>query len=66
MFLVLLKTKDVFEKMQLGFFIVGHMDKDINGSYGYMSKKLKKQNIYVLVDLMKFLWFHKSGPSLPN
>jgi hypothetical protein len=43
----LLKTKEVFEKMQLGFFIVGHMDENINGSYGYLSKNLKKQNIYV-------------------
>ncbi len=42
MFLSLLKTKAMFEKMQLGFFIVGHMDEDINGSYGYLSKKLKK------------------------
>ncbi len=46
-FLSLLKTKEVFEKMQLGFFIVGHMDENINGSYGYLSKNLKKQNIYV-------------------
>lgn len=50
----------------IGFFILGHMDENINGSYGYLSKKLKKNKIYVLVDLMKFLWFHKSGPSLPN
>jgi hypothetical protein len=66
MFLSLLTTKEVFEKMQLGFFIVGHMDEDINGSYGYFSTILKKQNIYVLVDLMKLLWFHKIGTSLPN
>jgi hypothetical protein len=66
MFLSLLTTKEVFEKMQLGFFIVSHMDEDINGSYGYFSTILKKQNIYVLVDLMKLLWFHKIGTSLPN
>jgi hypothetical protein len=43
----LLTTKEVFEKMQLGFFIVGHMDEDINGSYGYLSTILKKY-IFVL------------------
>jgi hypothetical protein len=26
----------------VGFFIVGHMDEDINGSYGYLSTILKK------------------------
>jgi hypothetical protein len=65
MFLSLLTTEEVFEKMQLGFFIVGHMDENINGSYGYLSTMLKIY-IYVLVDLMKLLWFQKNGPSSPN
>jgi len=43
MFLSLLTTKEAFEKMKLGFFIVNHMDEDINGSYGYFSTILKKQ-----------------------
>jgi len=43
----LLTTKEVFEKMQLGFFIVGRMDEDINGSCGYLSTILKKY-IFVL------------------
>jgi hypothetical protein len=42
------------------------MDENINGSYGYFSEMIEKKIIYVLVDLMKILWFHKSGPSLPN
>ncbi len=37
----------MFENMQLGFLIVGHMDENVNGIYGYLSKKLKKQNICV-------------------
>jgi hypothetical protein len=32
----------MFEKIQLDFLIVGHMDENINGSYGYLSIKLKK------------------------
>jgi hypothetical protein len=47
MFLSLLTTKEVFEKTQLGFFIVSHMDEDINGSYGYLSTILKY--IYICV-----------------
>jgi hypothetical protein len=46
-FLSLQKTKAMFENMQLGFLIVGHMDENVNGIYGYLSKKLKKQNICV-------------------
>jgi hypothetical protein len=65
MFLSLLTTKEMFEKMHLGFIIIGHMDEDINGSYGYLSTILKK-NISVLVELMKLLWFHKNGPASPN
>jgi CO dehydrogenase nickel-insertion accessory protein CooC1 len=52
-FLSLLTTKDVFEEMKLGFLIVGHTHEDIDGCFSYMSKKLREQNNYVLVNLMK-------------
>jgi hypothetical protein len=37
----------------LGFLIVGHTHEDIDGNFGYLSKKLKEHNNYVLADLMK-------------
>jgi hypothetical protein len=30
----------MFEKIQLGFLVVGHAHEDIDGSFGYMSKTL--------------------------
>ncbi len=41
-FLSLLTTRDVFEEVQLGFLVVGHTHEDIDGCFGYLSKKLKK------------------------
>ncbi len=40
-FLSLLTTLEVFEEVQLGFLIVGHTPEDIDGSFGYLSKKLR-------------------------
>jgi hypothetical protein len=37
----------------LGFLVVGHTHEDIDGNFGYLSKKLREQNNYVLADLMK-------------
>ncbi len=51
-FLSLLITKEIFEKVQLGFLVVGHMHEDIDKKFGYLSKKLKEHNNYVLADLM--------------
>jgi len=42
MFISLLTTQEVFEKVQLGFLVVGHKHEDIDGNFGYMSKNLKK------------------------
>ncbi len=41
-FLSLLIVRDVFEEAWLGFLVVGHTHKDINGCFGYLSKKLKE------------------------
>jgi len=52
-FLSLLTAKDVFEEVKLGFFIIGHTHEDIDGYFGSLSKKLKEENNYILVDLMR-------------
>ncbi len=41
-FLSLLMTREVFEEVKLGFLVVGHTHEDIDGCFGYLSKKLKK------------------------
>jgi hypothetical protein len=41
-FLSLLIIRKVFEEVQLGFLVVGHTHEDIDGSFGYLLKKLKK------------------------
>ncbi len=46
-FLSLLMAKDVFEEVKLGFFVVSHTCEDINGCFGYLSKKLKEENNYI-------------------
>jgi hypothetical protein len=40
-FLFILITRKVFEEVQLGFLVVGHTHENIDGSFGYLSKKLK-------------------------
>ncbi len=47
------QVEDVFEEVKLRFLIIGHTHEDIDGCFGYLSKKLREQNNYVLVDLMK-------------
>jgi hypothetical protein len=61
-FLSLLIARKVFEKVQLGFLIVGHTHEDIDGSFGYSLKILRKQNNYVMVDLMKAFMFSQDRP----
>jgi hypothetical protein len=41
-FFALLTTYKVFKEVQLGFLIIGHTHEDIDGSFGFLSKKLKK------------------------
>jgi hypothetical protein len=52
-FLSLLMAKDVFEKVKLGFLIIGHTHEYIDGCFGYLSKKLREENNYILIDLMR-------------
>jgi len=53
-FLSLLTTRDVFEEVKLmGFVVIGHTHEGIDGCFGYLSKKLRKQNNYVLADFMR-------------
>jgi hypothetical protein len=52
----------VFKEVQLGFLVVGHTHEDIDGSFGYLSKKLKEQNNYVMADLMKVFMFSQDRP----
>ncbi len=51
--MLLLTMKEVFEEVKLGFLVVGHTHEDIDGWFGYLSKMLREQNNYILVDLMK-------------
>jgi hypothetical protein len=43
----------MFEEVKFGFVVIGHTHEDINSYFGYLSIFLKKQNNYILVDLMK-------------
>jgi hypothetical protein len=52
-FFYLVIAKEVFEELQLGFSVVRHTYEDINGKFGYFSKKLREHDNFVLVDLMK-------------
>jgi hypothetical protein len=60
-FLSLLTIREVFE-VQLGFLVVGHTHEDIDESFGYLSKKLEKQNNYVMADLMKAFMLSQDCP----
>jgi hypothetical protein len=51
--LVTKDKKKMFEEVQLGFPIVGHTYEDIHNCFGYLSKKLRNQNNYILADSMK-------------
>jgi hypothetical protein len=51
--LSLLITKDVFEEIKLRLLVVGHAHEDIDGCFGYLSKKLKEENNYILTELMR-------------
>ncbi len=48
-FLYVLTTRKMFEEVQLKFLVIGHTHKDIDGNFGYLFKKLKEHDNYVLV-----------------
>ncbi len=52
-FLSLLMARDVFEDVKLGILIIGHTHEDIDECFGYLSKKLREENNYILTDLIK-------------
>jgi hypothetical protein len=41
-FLLLLIAREVFKEVKLRFLMVGHTHEDIDGCFGYLSKKLKE------------------------
>ncbi len=65
-FLSLLIVRDVFEEVKLGFLVVGHTHEDIDGCFGYLSKKLREENNYILVDLMKAFMISLKRPFIPQ
>ncbi len=65
-FLSFLTTFKAFEEVELGVFVVRHTHEDIDISFGYLSKKLKKQNNYIMVDLMKTFMFSQVRPFIPQ
>jgi hypothetical protein len=52
-FLSLLIAREVFKEVKFGFLVVGHTHDDIDNCFGYLSKKLKEQNNYILANSMK-------------
>ena len=52
-FLSLLTTRGVFEEIQAGFLLIGHMHEDIDAYFSHLLKALKRKNTFVLTDLMK-------------
>ncbi len=64
-FISLLIAREVFEEAKLGYYVVGHTHEDINRCFGYLFKKLKEQNNYILADLMKIFMVSQEGPFIP-
>ncbi len=65
-FLSLLTTLEVFKEVQFESLVIGHTYENIDGSFGYLSKKLREQNNYVMEDLMKTFIFPKIIHSFCN
>jgi hypothetical protein len=42
-FFSLLTAHEVFKEIQLGLLVIGHTHEDIDRSFGYLSKNLKKK-----------------------
>jgi hypothetical protein len=59
-------ARDVFEEVKVGFLVVGHTHEDINGCFGYLSKKLKDENNYILVDFMRAFMISDNRSFIPQ
>ena len=61
-FLSMLTYRGIFKEIQVGFLFVGHMREDIDAYFSHLSKTLKSQNTYIVVDLMmSFMQLQDSG-----
>jgi hypothetical protein len=65
-FLYLLIARKVFEEVQLRILVVGDTHENIDGNIGYLPKKLREQNNYVLANLMKTFMVSHDQPSFLN
>jgi hypothetical protein len=65
-FISLLMVRDVFEEVKVGFIVVGHTHEDINGCFGYLSKKLKDKNNNILVDFMRAFMISDNRSFIPQ
>ena len=52
-FLSMLMTSKVFQKIQVGFLLVGHTHENIDKYFNYLSKQLETTNTYVHTNLIK-------------
>jgi hypothetical protein len=50
------------KEVKLGFLVIGHTHDDIDGCFGYLSKKLREENNYILADLMKVFMISQEKP----
>jgi hypothetical protein len=50
----------------LGFLVVGHTHEDIDGCFGYLSKKLKEENNYILANLIRAFMISQKRPFNPQ
>jgi hypothetical protein len=64
-FLSLLIARDVFEEVKLGFIVIGHTHEDIDICFGYLSKKLREQNNYILDYLTRAFMVSQERPFIP-
>jgi hypothetical protein len=55
-------AREVFKDVKLGFLIVCHTHEDIDGCFGYLSKKLREENNYILADLMRAFMVSQDKP----
>jgi hypothetical protein len=46
----------------LGLFVIGHTHEDIDGCFGYLSKKLREENNYNLTNLMRAFMISQERP----